>query len=327
MAISEITRPVDLCRSDGSLNRRAVGYSRRPLHTTNLRGWGRNKRWEYWGLVTPTHFVGITVSSLDYAAVSQLYAFDRRTGQEIVEDTLALGSSRTVLPDHPAPLTAGTNGSKLTITLTDREDGTQIRVSSARLTVDALAEPGGDCLAVVVPWNGRRFQYTVKDVGRPLVGEVVIDGERVAIPAGESFAVLDRGRGVWPYRLSWNWGAGAAVLDGKRIGLQVGGKWTDGTGSTENGLIVDGKLTYWPDALTWDYDRSDWYKPWHVSGPNVDATLTPIHVRDAGTNVGIIASSVHQAFGTWRGTATDAAGQEYKLDGLTGWAEEANNRW
>ena len=27
---------------------------------TNLRGWGRNKRWEYWGVVTPTHILGVT---------------------------------------------------------------------------------------------------------------------------------------------------------------------------------------------------------------------------------------------------------------------------
>lgn len=327
MAISEITQPVDLCRPDGSLNRRAVGYSRRPLHTTNLRGWGRSKRWEYWGLSTPSYFVGITVSSLDYAGVNQLYVYDRHTGKEIVQDTLSIGSARTVLPDHPAPLTAGTTGAKLEIRLTGSEGGTQIRVRSRRVAIDANAQSGGDCLAVVVPWSERKFQYTVKDVARPLEGELVIDGVRIEIPAGESFAVLDRGRGVWPYSLSWNWGAGSGIVDGKRLGLQVGGKWTDGTGSTENGLIVDGQLTYWPDELTWDYDRADWSRPWHITGPNVDATLTPSHVRSATTNIGIIASSVHQAFGSWTGTAIDSAGEQYRLDGLTGWAEEAKNRW
>ena len=66
--LPELTAPVDLCLPDGRLNRQAVGFSRRPLHRTPLRGWGRNKRWEYWGLVTPSHVVGLTMSNLDYVA-------------------------------------------------------------------------------------------------------------------------------------------------------------------------------------------------------------------------------------------------------------------
>ncbi|MET8551707.1 DUF2804 family protein [Micromonospora zamorensis] len=37
---------------------------------------------------------------------------------------------------------------------------------------------------------------------------------------------------------AWNWAAGAAP--GRAI--QLGGKWTDGTRVTENGLFVDGRL-------------------------------------------------------------------------------------
>nr|BFE82799.1 hypothetical protein GCM10020093_054000 [Planobispora longispora] len=49
----EIVVPTDLCLPDGRLNPEAVGWTRRPLHRANLRGWGRAKRWEYWGIVTP----------------------------------------------------------------------------------------------------------------------------------------------------------------------------------------------------------------------------------------------------------------------------------
>lgn len=55
----EITEPVDLCLPDGSLNPAAVGWSRKPLHRANLRGWGRTKRWEYWCVTTPTHLVAL----------------------------------------------------------------------------------------------------------------------------------------------------------------------------------------------------------------------------------------------------------------------------
>src|SRR5688500_2198450 len=69
----EITGPVDLCLADGRLNPGAVGWSRKPLHRANLRGWGRTKRWEYWCVTTPTHAVALTVSDLDFFRVHAVY--------------------------------------------------------------------------------------------------------------------------------------------------------------------------------------------------------------------------------------------------------------
>jgi hypothetical protein len=47
----ELTKPVDLCTADGSLNPAARGWSRRPLHRANLDGrFGLNKRWDYWAI-------------------------------------------------------------------------------------------------------------------------------------------------------------------------------------------------------------------------------------------------------------------------------------
>ncbi len=60
----------------GSTRPRSAGR-RRPLHRANLRGrWGRAKRWEYWGVVSPTHVLGVTVSDLDYAGVHAVYVLE-----------------------------------------------------------------------------------------------------------------------------------------------------------------------------------------------------------------------------------------------------------
>ncbi len=325
--LPEIVEPVDMCLADGRINPAAVGFSRHPVHVSNLRGWGRNKRWEYWGLVTPRHILGLTLSSLDYLKAHQLYLYDRMTGSEIVCDAISPPWAPALLPNTPGPLSARASTPKLTMTFSDVPGGTRLSVQSARVTAELVAADGGDSLGVVVPWGGRRLQYTVKDVARPLTGRIVVDGQAFEVPGGESFAVLDRGRGRWPYAMTWNWGAGSGMVDGRRIGLQVGGKWTDGTGSTENGLLVDGRLSYWPDELTWSYDRKDFSQPWRVTGESVAATLTPFHVRSANTNLAVAAFRVQQAFGVWSGTALDEAGREIALDGLVGWAEEARNRW
>lgn len=73
----EIAEPVDLCLANGRLNPLVVGWTRRPLHRTELGGWGRCTRWDCWGILAPSHFIGLVASSIDYVGVHGIYVLDR----------------------------------------------------------------------------------------------------------------------------------------------------------------------------------------------------------------------------------------------------------
>ena len=281
----ELTSPVSLTLPNGRLNPDAVGFTRTPLHNTDrigrgAYGWGRNKRWEYWAITTPTHILALTVSSLDYAAVHEVWVFDRATETSFGGSAVSpLGRSVT-LPGtvEAGPSRARTAALSIEIDEVSGADvaGTRLRASHSNVSFDVFAElPAGyERLGVVVPWNSRLFQYTVKDVARPASGTVTIDGREFDVPAGESWAVLDHGRGRWPYSMHWNWGAASGIVDGKTIGVQLGGKWTDGTGSTENALLVDGRLHKISEEFTWDHDPTNWLAPWRIHGELADLTFT-----------------------------------------------------
>jgi len=215
------------------------------------------------------------------------------------------------------------------IDIDEVDGGTRLRAAGSRVRVDITAErpPGHESLGVVVPWTDRLFQYTVKDVARPAVGTVWVDGEAYDVPAGESWAVLDHGRGRWPYAMHWNWGAGSGRTDGRVVGVQIGGKWTDGTGSSENSLLVDGRLTKISEELVWSYDTDDWLAPWRVSGETVDLTLTPFHLKRSVTDLKVFSSRTHQCFGHWSGHVRDETGEWIRVADLVGWAEDVRNRW
>ncbi len=330
--MNELTLPTDLTTARGTLNPEAVGYSRSPLHRTPLAGNTasrmRTKRWEYWGVLTPELAVGMTIVNLGYAATLQIYVLNRATGEEVSSEPLKIlpGAADIVLPDTLPPLTALGTAGDVTLRFHDDGGGTRLRARSPRVSVDLYAPASGDVLGVVVPWSDRRFQYTLKDVARSVSGTVTVDGKVFTVGA-DAFAVLDRGRGRWPYRTTWTWGAGSGTVNGTRLGLQIGGQWTAGTPATENALIVDGRLHHYDGELEFTYDLSDPASTWTVHGPWIDAVLTPFHRRESATKLGVISSEIWQAFGTWTGTARTPDGTSYSLDGLGGWIEEARHRW
>lgn len=237
-----------------------VGGTRTPLHDTSgmgrgRQGWGRNKRWEYWAVTTPGQILAMTISALDYAAVHELWVLDRATGQAIGTNVTGILNGNATLPASLGTGPARARSKKLHLAIDEpaideladspgADGGTRLRGQTDRVHFDIVAaRPAGhEALGVVVPWSGRRLQYTVKDVARPATGSLWIDGVETVLPSGESWAVLDHGGGRWPYSRHWNWGAGSGTTDGLVIGLLLGAKWTDGTGAAENALLVDGHL-------------------------------------------------------------------------------------
>jgi hypothetical protein len=334
VAEHEITAPVDLCLPNGRLNPESVGWTRRQLHNTDrighgVYGWGRNKRWEYWLVTTPTHFLALTVSSLDYAAVHEVWVFDRATETGYGHSAVSLLGGSVSLPGTlgfgPARATTG----DIAIAIDETAEGTRLQARCGTVSFDVFAgrPDGHEALGVVVPWTKRLFQYTVKDVARPAKGTLMIDGVETAVPAGESWAVLDHGRGRWPYSMRWNWGAASGICDGRTVGVQIGGRWTDGTGSTENSLLVDGRLHKISEELMWDYESTDFLAPWSIQGESADLTFTPFYDKISTTNLLIFAGSTHQCFGHYAGWMLDDGGQKVRVDGVLGFAEAVHNRW
>ena len=330
----EITAPVSLTLPDGRLNPDAVGWTRTPLVETDgighgLRGRGRNKRWEYWAVTTPTHVIALVTSAIDYAAVHGIWVLDRRTGQTVAHDAIGALTGSVRLPGTLGRGKVRTSTGGVKIAIDEVPGGTRLRAVGPRVRIDVLAQrpEGHESLGVVVPWSDTLFQYTVKDVARPAVGRVRVDGVTSEVPAGESWATLDHGRGRWPYDVRWNWGAGSGVTDGRVVGVQVGGRWTDGTGSVENSFLVDGRLTKISEELVWDYDPEDWLAPWHVTGTDVELTLTPFHLKESVTDLKVFASRTHQCFGHWSGRVRDETGTWVRVADVVGWAEDVHNRW
>ncbi|MDE3722124.1 DUF2804 domain-containing protein [Nocardiopsis sp. N85] len=329
----EITTPVDLCTPDGRLASGAVGWSRTPLHRTVLpAGWGRRKKWEYWCVLTPTHLVALTVADIDYLSVTAVHLLEYG-GVETGRTVLGPLGRGVRLPDtlDAGPVTAL---GPIRARIRPLDGGTHLRFScdtpqgrlDADLTVDLPA--GHETMSVVIPWSEDRFQYTSKHTARPAHGTVRLGGRVLDFEGG--WGVLDHGRGRWPYDTRWNRGAAAGETDGRTVGLQLGGRWTEGTGLTENALCVDGRLTKIGEELEWEYDPDDESSPWWIRTPaseRVDLLFTPFHRRLDRIDAGVLVNDTRQCFGHYTGTIRTDDGEGIAVDGLTGFAEHVHMRW
>lgn len=337
----ELTRPVDLATPDGRrLNPSARGWSRRPLHRANLRGgWGRTKRWDYWAILAGDLVVSAVYADVDYIGLADVWWVDLATGRTGGRGIVAPAAQGITLPECPGTAPLRVRRRHLDLEIADDEAGaTHLRArwnerggAPARLDATVDLPPAHESLNVVIPWDDRRFQYTSKHQARPARGELVVGDRRWSFGQNDAWGVLDVGRGRWPYRTRWNWGGGAGrdVSGEHVVGVQIGGKWTEGTGFTENGVIVDGTLTKIGRELRWEYRWHEPLSPWRVEDPGgqLSLQLTPRHDKHTKVNALVLSTETHQVFGTWSGTVTTDAGVTLDLDGVLGFAEESRSQW
>ncbi len=336
----ELTEPVDLCTPDGAaLNPRARGWSRRPLHRANLHGQdGRNKRWDYWAILAGDLVVSAVYANIDYLAFADVWWADLATGDSGGGATGGLGSDGFALPELPGTEPLHARGDGFELLIADSATDTRLRAdwdagngAPGHLDVEVSKPEGHESLNVVIPWSDDTFNFTSKQQARPATGELRVGDRRwdIGTPNSDAWGVLDVGRGRWPNEIRWNWGGGAGRAGEHVIGLQVGAKWTEGTGFTENGVIVDGRLTKIGSELRWSYDWDRPLEPWHIEDPDgqLDMVLSPRYDKHTKLDGGGDGSETHQVFGTWDGMLVTDDGLRLEFVGLQGFAEEARQQW
>jgi hypothetical protein len=340
MVEQEITHPVDLCDSRGRLHPAANGWARHPMLRANLLGrHGRKKRWDYWCVITDEIVVSFVYADIDYAGLASVWVMEHATGRQATAGVLKPLGRGFALPEHVCTGIVEYGDESFHLRIEETPTATRLVANAPMselglLDIDiTVAKPAGhESLNVVIPWSDRTFQFTSKQNSRPATGTVRAGlGSWTINAAHDGGGVQDLGRGVWPYSNRWNWAAASGVAtEGQVVGLQFGGKWTVGTGATENALCIDGHLTKISEELEWTYDWANPMAPWRVrtlDSDQVDVTLTPTFDRYDVTDLKVLRMEVHQCFGTWSGRIVGDDGVPVSVQGIRGFAEEARNKW
>jgi hypothetical protein len=331
----ELTRSTALCDARGRLLPDARGWSRFPLVRANLRGhWPRKKRWNFWSFLSRDFVFSLTVADIDFASFCSFFHIDFATGER-VEGMDLRRPGHTSMPEE-VERTIAWQSRKAHLRIVDEGADLEVRFRGA----GAASEPvhadfrvhrpaGHESLNVVVPWTPARFQLNSKHNTLPCNGEVHVGERRYPLRPHECHAVQDWGRGIWPHRACWNWAVATGEVDGELLGINMGDRWTTGTGANENGICHAGRLHKIMEDLDWQYDPSDWMKPWRVRSAitdTLDLTLEPVYEHTSAMRLGPLSSGGTCVWGRWNGVVR-IEGREISVRGLPGWAEEFAHRW
>lgn len=335
---NEILQNVNLCNNDGTLNVSSIGWSRNPVFNCNLSGkWLRKKKWNYWCITSDECLFSATISNIDYAGMVFVYFLDFKT-KKFIEKTIMTPFGKGCPMPRNVHETVNFKNKEIELMFTsENNDSTFITVTCnnfATLPMEAslrITYPKGyETLNVVVPWNNKTFQYTSKHEGMPVEGQIKVGEKVYTLNKETSFGCLDFGRGIWPFKVKWNWANASGIVNGKRVGLNLGAKWTDGTGYTENGFVIDGKLTKLSEDVIFQYDNKDFKKPWLIKTSitdRVSLTFVPFYERIAKSNAVIIKSEVHQMIGFFSGTILSLEGERIEISNMLGCSEDHLGQW
>ncbi len=333
-----------LLNPDGSLA--AVGWARQPLLDCNLENAAfyrlrflqglRIKRWDYYGITTPTHFYSFTLSDIGYLQMVFAYVVDF-AARSHHEETLTLPPGAGVrLPRNSSDGESRFDNGKVRLLFACEPQSRRLEVDwpsfgrgGLRAQVQLGLPPEQESMVTVTPIAGKRFYYNRKVNCMPAGGWVENQGQRVALDPATCLGNLDWGRGVWAYRSFWVWTTASGFLgDGRRIGLNLGYGFGDTRAATENAILLDGKV-HKLGEVRYIYDPQHLQAPWSLQSADGRLTLrfVPFYDRVARTDLKVLSSQVHQLFGHFSGTLQTDDGETIAVERLIGASEEHHALW
>lgn len=343
MSQHEITSSIELLDNQGHLVEE--GWARRPLwryDRSRIKApWYRIKEWDYYCVLSQTRGYGIafTASDLGYAGLASIVwlDFNRHTFQPF--DSLTL-LTRGRLGFAPSSQRGDLHYSdkKMSISYTLAKGERRIEAecpgfgdsNGFKCDLMLTQDMNADSMNIATSWkeNRRAFYYNQKINCMPARGEVVIGSEHFPFEPGDSFGVLDWGRGYWTYRNRWFWGSASGLHGGISLGWNIGYGFSDRTPASENMVFYNGKA-HKLEEIEFHIDPEDYLAPWKITSSDgrFEMTFEPVLNRHSNFKVFVLSSLQNQIFGYYSGRIILDDGRTLNVDKMLGLAEDVQNAW
>lgn len=331
---NKVLKPGKLLTSDGTPV--AFGYNFKPVVSTNkesARPRLRYKEWDFYQLTGEKSVLQVTYGHVSYAGAINLVLFNYRgEKQEMTIPLVFPMDSLNLVPSAGDFCHYVKEAGKIRLEITVEPGKRVIKaVSNAKkspgeVNITLTYPKDDDGILVVTPFEKpNQFYHNYKQCcmkaeGFARIGNLQENFDGV-------YALIDWGRGVLPYTHKWWWSNGSGEINGLRFGFNIG-VFGDNCNATENTIFYDGvahklgNITYTrPD----DFISGDW--EFVSDDGRFTCVMSPFYDNFTELNFLIAHNRCHQVFGKFNGAVKLDDGTTLKLNNLTAFIEEAQNRW
>ncbi|EKJ88180.1 uncharacterized protein DUF2804 [Leptospira meyeri] len=353
----EIKSPISLLLADGKLN--ISGWSRYPyfqIEESHIKvDPKRYKRWEHYTFYNEKFGGAVTVTDIGNLAMGSIELLDFSTGKIIFSKTELVRPGEIFFPTNtidPIEFKKGDQFIRITKLKGKRLiEYSIIGDSKSEVILGSLEleEKASEALAVITPFSESTFFYEYKMPSLLCKGSIQYNNTTYEFD-NKSYAVLDWGRGTWPEKNKWLWAAGAGLVQGELLSLNLGYGFGTPTEATENGIVYKGKV-HKLDKVTWKYDVTDYKKPWKFisNEGRLELEFTPVYLLHSDIDLmGMIGflkqlyqnftfseilellkteAYLNKAFGHYNGYVVLDNGTKLEVKDIAGFAEQMYQQW
>lgn len=297
----------------------------------------RIKEWDYYLIVNKDFAVALTLNDMGYAGMLSVSFLDFTKPCEHTETELTIAPmGKFNMPSHTGNSEVKVKAKKCKMKFEVKDGVRRIKCKYEDFENDkdfkcdiTLVEPEQDSLVIATPFEKEdHFYYNHKISGMQASGKVEYNGKRYEFNPETDFGLLDWGRGVWTYDNWWYWGSGTGMVEGARVGFNIGYGFGDTSAATENVIFYNG-VAHKIDDVTFEIPEDDFMKPWKFTSSDgrFETDFVPILDRSSLTDFKVIVSDQHQVFGKMTGTLILDDGTKVELKDFLCFAEKVHNKY
>ncbi len=287
------------------------------------------KEWDFFQITSENFSLYLVLGHVSYATSINVTLFDFKTKK--------LYSKAKLVPFKQIKLDSNPNKDFL-VSYTSKDyqmsfnriNNTYYLIMNSLDNVSAnikLVDRGNNSVLVSTPFNKRNeFYLNEKKCLLESSGYVDFNGQRYDIKKGESFGLLDWGRGVFPFKHTWVWGSGSGYVDNIPFGFNIG-EFGDNRNGTENIFFYNNK-SYKLNKINIKFDESDYMDEWSYESDDGSFMFKMIPTYDNHTKTKLlwVDNECHQIFGYFNGYIV-VDGKKIEIKDFYAFTECAHNRW